>query len=341
MKDTKKTYSMRKIAKELGISTTTVSRVLNNRHDVDAETRKRVLEFVRKNSYQYRGSILELKLIGVVDTYRRHSISSYYISGILEGIDDRISRRGYTIILLHADEIDRDYADFGFIRCFNHISGLIWMEPVFSSFYEKIVTDQKIPCVVINNYDDNVKVDIVESDNYSAAKIAVEYLVGQGHRHIAFIGGWMNLTNHKERLRGFKDALNQSGLEPRNEHIITDIIFWNEEGGAEGVYRIFSTGSKPTAIVVCSDFLITGVYAALKDLGYSIPKDVSVISFDDSPIARYLNPPLTSCKQPLKEIGSIAAEHLLTSIDGLARNYTREKVRMPFIVRESTTVPRS
>ncbi|HUX50603.1 MAG TPA: LacI family DNA-binding transcriptional regulator [Spirochaetia bacterium] len=326
------------IAEALELSVTTVSRVLHNKPDVKQETRKRVLEYVQSLGYQTLVGRADLKLVGVVDTFNRHRLSSYYNAHLIDGIDRKLYESGYITTIIHTESIEREQSMFDNVRVLNRLSGVIWLEPVFNQHYHQIISNHNIPCVVINSCEPDIPVDVVECNSYKAARTATEYLLGLGHRAISFIGGQLNYTNILDRLKGYRDAMQDSGIEPDPSLIIEDISLWNDQGGAEGVYRLFSRNREPTAIIVSSDFLLGGVYKAIKELGHSIPGDVSVISFDDSPLAPYLDPPVTSCRQPLGEIGATAADRLVRMIGtaGDDRAPERTQLNMPFIVRSST-----
>ncbi|HUX12089.1 MAG TPA: LacI family DNA-binding transcriptional regulator [Spirochaetia bacterium] len=326
------------IAEALQLSVTTVSRVLHNKPDVKQETRRRVLEYVQNLGYQSATGRSDLKIVGVVDTFKRHSLSSYYNAQLFDGIDRKLYESGYITSIIHAELIEREQSMYDNVRVLNRLSGIIWLEPVFNDHYYQVVSNHNIPCVVVNSCEPGVPVDVVECNSLKAARTATEYLLGLGHRDIAFIGGQLSYTNILDRLKGYRAALEDAGIEPRHSLVIDDISLWNDQGGAEGVYRLFSRPTEPTAIIVSSDFLVAGVYQAAKELGRSIPNDVSVISFDDSPVAPYLDPPVTSCRQPLAEIGAKAADRLVRII-GMSppdRKPVHEIVNMPFIVRNST-----
>lgn len=327
-----------KIAEDLALSVTTVSRVLHNKPDVKVETRRKVLEYVQNVGYQPKINLSELRLVGVVDTFRHHQLSSYYNSLILEGVDEKLYESGYLTAIIHTELIEREQSMFDNVRILNRLSGLIWLEPVYNKHYHQVIANHGIPCVVINSCEPDVPIDLVECNSFKAARTATEYLLSLGHRSIAFIGGQLNYSNISDRLHGYTSALGDAGVELDQTLIVDDISLWNDEGGAEGVYRLFSRKRTPTAILVSSDFLVIGVYRAIKELGFSIPRDISVISFDDSPFAPYLDPPVTSCQQPLKQIGAMAAERLVRTIQSRPeeRSPAKTTMNMPFIVRQST-----
>jgi DNA-binding LacI/PurR family transcriptional regulator len=328
---------IKEIADALNISTATVSRVLNNKDAVHPATREKVLHYISLQETPPEDTY-ELKTIGIVDTYSRHKINSYYLSDILEGADERIHAFQHATMLIHSDQIELEMMKYGRVKAFDHIGGLLWLEPMFNARYADIVNKHHMPCVVINNCEEDITAFLVKSDNYSSAKRAVNFLATTGHRHIAFVGGFLSLTNHKDRYKGYLDGLKAEGMEPDEGLIIDDVSSWDEHGATEGIYRLLGRMKKVDAIVLCSDFLVLGAYKALEARGVSVPDGVSVVSFDDFPLASYVKPSLSSFRQPLIEIG-LKAANLLFEIISAERPEDMEPrtllIHCPFMVRDS------
>jgi LacI family transcriptional regulator len=215
------------------------------------------------------------------------------------------------------------------------LDGMLWMEPIFSTRFARILADYRVPCVVINNCEDDVAIDVVESDNRSASRQAVEFLLDKGHTAIGFVGGWLHLTNHRDRFEAYKERMAEAGIVIQDDWIIDDITLWNDEGGSEGLHRVLSRRNRPSAVLLCSDYLAVGAYRATREMGLAIPRDVSIVSFDDFPLAQYLDPPLTTFRQPLQEMGEIAASRLIGLITGERTTQGRHSLRCPLIVRKS------
>jgi DNA-binding LacI/PurR family transcriptional regulator len=328
---------IKEIADALNVSTATVSRVLNKKEGVHPTTKERVMRYVNSidsdEADQY-----ELRTIGIVDTYSRHKINSYYLADLLEGADERIHAYNYTTMLIHSDQIELEMMKYGRVRIFDTCSGLLWLEPMFNARYDAIVKEHDIPCVVINNCEESVEAYLVKSDNYSSAKKAVNFLASMGHRRIAFVGGYLNLTNHKDRYLGYVDGLKAEGIGFDESLVVDDVTSWDDNGGAEGTYRLLARTREVDAIALCSDFLALGAYKALENRGISIPDDVSIVSFDDSPLAAYIKPSLSSFRQPLLEIGIKAANLLFEIISSAGRSAPPTQtllIHCPFMVRES------
>jgi len=327
--------TVRKIAAELGLSIATVSRVLNNKPDVRDESRKRVLDFLRSVDYQPPVVSADLNLIGFVDSFQRHELNSYYMSDLLTGAESHLHRHGYNIVLIHFDQIESELSSYGQSTILNKLKGLIWLEPMFDGFHADIVAKHRLPCVVVNNFTEGVAIDVVQSDNYHAGLRAIEYLAGQEHRSIAFVGGWLHLANHRDRLRGYLDGMRRFGLSVRDDWVIQDVVSWDEHGGYEGTHRVLAGAKRPTAIMLCSDFLAAGAYAAIANEQLETPADISIVSFDDFPLAPYLHPPLTTFRQPLRDMARQAAERLMQLISSRAQERRVELVPCPLIVRRS------
>ena len=329
--------TIREIAEALSLSTATVSRVLNKKDGVHPATKERVMQYL---SSLEAGEVesYALKTIGIVDTYSRHKIDSYYLSDILEGADERIHAYDYTTMLIHSDQIELEMMKYGQVKIFDHCSGLLWLEPMFNGRYDEILKQRDIPCVVINNCEEDVEAYLVKSDNYSSAKKAVNFLASMGHKKIAFVGGYLNLTNHKDRYLGYVDGLKAEGIELDEGLVVDDVTSWDDNGGKEGTYRLLARTRDVDAIMLCSDFLALGAYKALEGSRIAVPEDVSIVSFDDSPLATYIKPSLSSFRQPLTEIGIKAANLLFEIISSAGRPRPEKKtllIHCPFMVRES------
>jgi DNA-binding LacI/PurR family transcriptional regulator len=274
--------------------------------------------------------------VGLVDTFTRHTISSYYLSTILEALERKTRSFGCNTVLIPADQILHQLSSFGNSSLLKHLEGVIWMEPIFTNAISEAVRAAGVPCVVINNCEEDVDIDVVMSDNRSSSRQAVEYLLNLGHRSIGFVGGWLHLSNHKDRFIGYRERIAEAGIDARDDWIIDDITLWNDEGGAEGLHRLLGRRNRPTAVILCSDYLAVGAYRAAAEMGVDIPGDLSVISFDDFPLAQFMTPPLTTFRQPLQEIGECAALRLAALMSGgERRSGERQYLRCPLIVRRS------
>ena len=297
-------------------------------------TKERILDYVNIHTPGSSGSVVQS--IGLVDTYSRHKIDSYYLSYLLEGIDERLHAFGYNTMLIHSDQIDQQWHTLEDCPILKAQQGIIWMEPLFDEEYSDLLKHYNLPCVVINNYKPEVSVNSIKSDNYSASRKGIEFLVNHGHTKIGFIGGYLNLTNHKDRYAGFVDGIQAAGVDLVDQWVIDDIVAWNNTGGAEGMHRLLSLKERPTVVMLASDLLAVGCYNAAREHDVKIPGDISIISFDDAPFAEYLTPRLTTFQQPLLNMGLAAAERLIALMMGKqADEIQHTLIDCPLVVRDS------
>ncbi|MCP4401104.1 MAG: LacI family transcriptional regulator [bacterium] len=327
-------FNLQGIADEFNVSVSTVSRVLNNKKGVNKETREKILDYVNVHTTGLSNDLLQS--VGLVDTYSRHKIDSYYLSFLLEGVDERLHAFRYNTMLIHSDQIAQQWHTLGECPVLKAQKGIIWMEPLFDEEYLALLKRYNLPCVVINNYKPDIPVDSIKSDNYSASRRGVEFLANHGHTNIGFIGGYLDLTNHKDRFAGFEDGLKAAGLELVEQWSIDDIVSWDDNGGAEGMHRILSLKKRPSVVMLASDLLAVGCYKAAREHGVRIPDDISIISFDDAPFAEHLTPRLTTFQQPLLKMGVAAAERLIALLMGKQADEVRHTlIDCPLIVRDS------
>lgn len=308
---------LREIAVAAGVSIATVSRVLNNKPDVHQETRDRVMREVSRLGYdrhQTNGSGTTAALIGLVNTWRVYRLTSDYVVNIAAGVTTRADDHGYRTALIDSDAIVREMRGQGEQSALEDIAGLVWSMPVFQREHAEYLAARGLPCVVINNCAPEVAIPLVESDNATAIRQAIEYLVGMGHHRIGFIGGGFDLANMRERYDGYRRSMREFNLEISDEWIIDDLSTLSPEGAIEGTYRLLGRGNTPSAIIGISEPVTRGIYHVLGSLGMRIPDDVSIVSFDDPPGAATMRPPLTTFRQPLERMATLAVDLLMDLI---------------------------
>lgn len=301
------------------MSIATVSRVLNgSAHPVREATRERVLAAARELDYQPSDPARSLvqrvtRTMGLVIP----DITNPYYPELVRGVEDTARQRGYTVVLTNTDrEPERVAAAIRVLRQ-KRVDGLIFAgggtQPQAQlRELERVDT----PVVVIGRH--QLPFPSVRIDNRRAAHEAVAHLIGCGRRRIACLAGPAHLTSVRDRVRGYRDALQAAGLEPVPE--------WLRYGdfGPESGYREARallqddtrSDARPDAIFALNDRMAIGVLAAVADLGLRAPEDVSVVGFDDVPMASYLRPSLTTVHVPAYEIGQAATRLLLASIGG-------------------------
>jgi LacI family transcriptional regulator len=328
---------MKDIADAAGVSIATVSRVLNNKPDVNPATRDKVLAHVKGTDYRPRQSKTGLRLIGFVNKFQHYDIHGEYVAALISGAHHRVSNHAYSLVLIDSDSVQKEIRWPGRYEILDEVSGVIWSMPVFEDIHRQFLEERGIPHVVINNLGQGVSAPFVESDNVMAAKQAVEYLASMGHTRIGFIGGQMDIANIRDRYDGYLKHMEGFGLEMDKDWIVDDLANIDTNSGIEGTHRLLGRKSLPTALISANESVTVGVYDVLKSRGIRVPDDISIVSFDDTHLSPMLNPPVTTFRQHLGDMAGRAVDFLIDSIHHPEATADAPHIAVPLtlIVRDS------
>jgi LacI family transcriptional regulator len=316
---TSRTPSIYEVARRAEVSVATVSRVLNGKGPVRAATRERVLEVVGELGYVPHGGARSLStrrtmLLGVV----LPDMHGEFFSELVRGIDRTARAAGYHLLVSGAHD-DPDETAAVLQALHGRVDGLILMAPGFGSAGLR-ERPRRLPLVLLSagGGADGAGVISIRIDNRRGAGLAVECLIGAGHRDIAFIGGPEGNSDAAERLRGYEDALRRHRLQPqRRLEIAGD---FSEQSGVAAGTVLARLRPRPTAVFAANDAMAVGCLSAFGEAGLEVPRDVSLVGFDDIPIARHLSPPLTTVRVPIAALGQQATSRLLQAIEGAPAN---------------------
>lgn len=326
------------LARMAGVSAMTVSRVLNNRPGVGEETRQRVLELLSGSGYTPNISARSLagsraggrtQVLGMVVP----DLSTQYVSEIARGAGEAAVKHGYDVILYTSTNGEHAYERVHALTK-GIVDGLLLVLPHASAEYTELLRRTRLPVIVIDHRGEIADTPAVTVDNYSGARLAVDHLVGLGHRRIGFITGRMDTRASQERLRGYREGLLVHGLSV-DEALIRPADFLRPSG-FHAAGELLALGEAPSAIFVSNDVMAFGAMDAIKDHGLRIPDDISVIGFDDIPMSAQVHPPLTTVRQPLYEMGAAATSMLITLLADVSLSTDHPELSTELIVREST-----
>ncbi len=313
-----KLATIKDVARASGVSTATVSYVLNNgpRRVVPA-TRARVEAAIAK--LQYHPSTMarglgqkRLDCLGVVFPQPHPGlVADSYFSAVLDGIIHVATERHQNVTLYTGLE----WLGSASLPAFRdrRVDGLLLVATLTDSDIVPALTEAGLPFVLINGTSSDARVSRVDIDNGEAARQVVAHLAGLGHRRIALLGGQPNSPSTAPRRAGFLAAMQSFGL-PIDDALILEGAYTREWGHA-GMAHLLSLAEPPTAVFAGGDGIAAGAYRACADAGVSIPGRMSLVGFDDAAYARDLNPPLTTVHHPLTQIGATAATVLLDRLD--------------------------
>ncbi len=323
------------IAAQAGVSVPTVSKVINGRADVAAGTRERVEAAIRDHGYRRPARRLATSpLLEVIF----HELESEWALEIVRGVERVAGRHQLAVVL--SEMQGRRTPGRGWLE------GVLARRPtgviaVFSDLSESMraqLNARGIPYVVVDPTGEPLHdTPSVGATNWNGGLTATRHLLGLGHRQIAVIGGPEWILCSRARIDGYRAAMDEAGVvvDPR---LVSYGRFHLEEGIEKG-RELLRRKDRPTAIFAGNDLQALGVYQAARELRLHIPEDLSVVGFDDLPVAQWVGPPLTTIRQPLVEMATAAAEMVVAMARGEPPAQPRIELSTELIVRESTAPP--
>lgn len=321
-----------------GVSSQTVSRVVNNHPYVSDDTRRRVLTAIRKLNYSPNRAARSLATrrsctLGVVS----FDIAFYGPAQMVMNIERTAKRRGYTVSLATADrmaleEVRQAVTDVGG----DALDGLLLIAPVIGVSYEDLrEICGTVPFVQID-IELSAKVPSVVIDQRYGSQLVTQHLIDLGHRCIAEICGPQSWYGAQARHTSWRDTLLAAGLEP-GPSVEGD---WTSRSGYEAACALLASGAEFTGLVVGNDQMALGAMAALRERGLRVPEDVSVVGFDDIPEAAYFAPPLTTVRQNFAALGEQSVEYLMALIENPGTPVHQRVLYPQFVERQSAQPPR-
>ncbi|MEO5859388.1 MAG: LacI family DNA-binding transcriptional regulator [Pyrinomonadaceae bacterium] len=345
----RKPATLSDVAAKVGVAPMTVSRVINGNGYVSEETREKVLEAVKKMNYRRNGLARNLKrqrtdTVGLVIG----DISNPFSTELANAVRETLSFKGYNLFICISEQSAKeDISAFDSLVDHN-IDGVIVATRSNEEGDERLneIADSGVPVVVVGRDFKHESVDSISADNFNGGFEATQHLIDLGHRRIGFIGAGFENRSRLKRLQGYLSALTTHGIEI-DERLITGRRgssnetpgYSTEAIGYEGMKRLLSLPSRPTAVFARNDFTALGAISAVKEAGLLIPQDIAIVGFDDTPLALHTTPSLTTVRQPMKLQGQLAAEMLLRRIDsGTVMAPEARTLECELIIRESTVI---
>lgn len=321
------------IAREAGVSVPTVSRVVNGRSDVAPQTRERVEELLRQHGYRRRAPRFP-ETASLIDLVF-NDLDSPWAVEIIRGVEDVAHGAGVGTVVSAIHR--RPMSARQWLRNLQAraTDGVILvtsdLEPPLHAELRRL----NVPTVVVDPAGvPAMDVPTIGATNWAGGLSATEHLLSLGHRKIGFIAGPRQLLCSRARQDGFRAGLEAAGLPLPPEYIRPGNFY--HEAGFEGGAALLDLADPPTAIFASSDQMALGVYEAVRVRGLRVPDDISVVGFDDLPEARWSSPPLTTVRQPLAEMGLLAARTVLRLARGEELESPRIELATELVVRDST-----
>lgn len=330
--------TIKDVARAGGVSPSTVSRALNDSPLVQEETKARIRDLAAKLGYERnelaRGLVKGVSgAIGLVIP----DITNPFFAEIARGVEKVAHARGYGVILCNTEEDPARELNYLQLLRRKRVDGLLLSSVTADDPYLEDLLRASVPVVLVSRLVRGLDAPFVVGDDRTGARLAVEHLVKLGHKKIGFIGGPPNVQSSQDRMAAYREVLTEQGLPLRKGWAV--FADFTQAAGREAARRMLSLPERPTAIFAANDVIALGVMESSEELGIEIPKDLSLVGYNNITYAALPRIQLTTVAQPTQEMGRIAAEHLLGVITGGRRRILRRVLPPRLVVRRTTAPP--
>jgi LacI family transcriptional regulator len=328
--------TIKDVAQQAKVSISTVSHVVNHTRFVSEKIRSEVESAIRELGYVPSAVARSLrsnttKTIGMLIP----NCSNPYFAEIVRSVEDHCFAVGYTLILCNTDDEPHRQSVYLQVLAEKRIDGMIIISTGDDRALLRLLQGLTIPTVLLDREIPHVNSDRVETAHLQGGFMATEHLIALGHRRIACLAGPQDLNPSAQRIQGWRDALAQGGLTAES----SDLLWYSDftsQGGFNTLQAILATPAPPTAVFVCNDLMCLGALSAAHAAGVHVPRNLSLIGFDDIELARFTCPALTTVAQPKQRMGVLAVDILLERIQGGRIEAKKIMLQPELIVRNST-----
>lgn len=330
--------TMKQVAERAGVSTSTVSHVINNTRKVSADVRERVLAIIAETRYIPSAVARSLKndrtnTIGMMVP----NSSNPYFAELIQGIEDAAFKLSYNIILCNAYDDPIKQAAYLRVLLEKRIDGLILVSSGADAALADLLQTASVPMVLVDREVAGVEADFIESNHEEGGYLAARYLVDLGHRRIGCVSGPAELQPSRDRVAGYRRALAEAGIEHDPAYLLHSDF--TSEGGFNAFGKLLALETPPTAIFASNDLMAIGGICAAAEAKVRVPQQLSVVGYDDIALASYSTPRLTTVVQPKYAMGEMITHLLLERIAGGHLPLRRELLKTRLVERQSTAPP--
>lgn len=337
--ETKKEITIYDIAQKLQLSSSTVSRGLQDNPTINLKTRERIHEAARELGYRHNTFASSLRkqktnTIGVIV----HELNSSFITSVLAGIERVTYKTGYDILIAHSSESFEKEAANALNLFHKRVDGLIASLSLetkglhhFRHFEEK-----GIPVVYIDRVEEKIASTKVIIDNYKGGYQATQHLIDQGCKRIVLVTANLQRNVYHQRHKGYKEALFANGIPYTSDYVFIKDL--SEQSGVEAARQILTMDPRPDGAFFTNDFSAAVCMKTLKENGLHIPGDIAIVGFNNDTIGKIVEPQLTTINYPGAEIGEVAAHHLINHLRGISslNDTSTIVIQSDLIIRQSS-----
>lgn len=327
--------TIKDVAKMAGVSTTTVSHVINKTRFVAEDTTKQVLSAIKSLNYSPSAVARSLKInttksIGMIVT----TSEAPYFAEIIHAVEEHCYRQGYSLFLCNTQNDPEKLKNHLAMLAQKRVDGVLVMCSEYTADSLNLLTDyQDLPMVVMDWGPANIQTDVIQDNSFEGGYLATKYLIENGHTDIGIIAGDLNKTIAQRRYQGFIKAMEEAKLAV-NPHWVNEGHF-EPEDGFECMNKILNQPRIPSAVFCCNDVMALGAISAITERGLSVPQDISIIGYDNIHASRFYAPPLTTIHQSKTRLGASAINLLLARINGKATKATTLEMYPELVIRHS------
>ncbi|QEH18070.1 HTH-type transcriptional repressor PurR [Histophilus somni] len=327
--------TIKDVAKMAGVSTTTVSHVINKTRFVAKETEQQVLQAIKNLNYSPSAVARSLKVnttksIGMIVT----TCETPYFAEIIHSVEELCYRQGYSLFLCNTQNNPEKIKNHLDMLAKKRVDGLLVMCAEYTqNSLNLLATFEDLPMVVMDWGPFNENTDLIQDNSFSGGYIATKYLIDNGHKDIAIISGELKKTTAVMRYQGFKKAMQEANLAINPDWIMEG--FFEPEDGYECMNKILVQDKLPTAVFCCNDVMALGAISAIGEKGLKVPDDISVIGYDNIHASRFFSPPLTTIHQSKSRLGVQAINLLFKRISEKGKEHEIIEIYPELVIRKS------
>ncbi|MFP4564210.1 MAG: LacI family DNA-binding transcriptional regulator [Spirochaetia bacterium] len=329
--------TLKNVAEKAGVSLGLAGRVMGNYGSYSRESKKKVEEAAKALNYIPNSIARSLrtehtKTIGVLVS----DLTTLFWATLVRGIENSAEKAGYSVILCNNDETSEKEQEYLSTLFERNVDGLIVSPTPGNHSYIKRLARADVPIVLVDRHIKGLEVPTVQTDNKQGAFDAVGHIIGLGHERIGIITGVPGIETSELRLEGYKEALKKHKI-PFRKSLVREGDFIKEKA-FEAARSLLTMKTRPTAVFACNEQMVIGSMLAIRKLGLSVPGDVALAGYDDTAWSTFIEPPLTTVRQPSYTMGMLAFENVLLEIQGGARGKRHKEtivLKPELIVRES------
>lgn len=336
---TRKEVTITGVAREAGVSTQTVSRVINNRPDVSPATRQRVQEVIADLGYRPNATARSLvskrtRMLGLITA----DFSDYFFTQVISGAHVEARKHNYFFILGSTERNVRDEPEYVRLLTAIQVEGILFARPSTEPDSRHLSDlSHHVPVVTTAYHLPGAALTVVDVDNVDGARQATRHLLEHGHRRVAMISGPAGWKSVSDRNQGYRLALQSFGLPVDTSLVATGD--WSYAGGYAAMQQLLARAGAFSAVFAQDDQMALGAIQALHQAGRRVPEDVSIVGYDDIPGAAYSVPALTTIRQPMRQVGEVATRLLIQAVEDPPGSTGGEVLLKTELVQRGSCIP--